>query len=180
MVKNDFSDIVGLDMIISNLRQKGIELTTEDIIIAGVIFSLYDKTAITSRDDKDGLSMDNLEGFIYNEKIDSLIKSFPNAAKLLSSLDRKWNFGFRESDGNIYRTGVMGSRDPITEVKELAEAYTNNGYIKLDMGRGDTKDKKMLYSSKEEYEKSKKGLSDMFTSSGEINYNHNYNTNKYR
>ena len=48
------------------------------------------------------------------------------------------------------------------------------------MGRGDTKDKKMLYSSKEEYEKSKKGLSDMFTSSGEINYNHNYNTNKYR
>ena len=128
-------------------------------------------------------SLDSVCGVIICDDdllVDSLIKSFPNAAKLLSSLDRKWNFGFRESDGNIYRTGVMGSRDPITEVKELAEAYTNNGYIKLDMGRGDTKDKKMLYSSKEEYEKSKSGLSDMFTSSGEINYNHNYNTNKYR
>ena len=166
MTKYEFNRIVGLNDLINDLGAQGIEVTDHDLDVAAEIFSMYDDTVIRKQDYRDGFTSEETAGYVFDSTINSLLKLHPNTAKLLTSLTREKNYGFVVEDGSVKRTGLMGAIDPITEVRNLAEAYTNNGNVAFNYGGGDIRNKKMLYASKEEYEAASRGhnqeLSDMF------------------
>ena len=64
------------------------------------------------------------DGFVYSKDVASLVRNFPNAVKLLGSLDRTRNYGFVQADGSVERTGMMGAADPIMEAKQMMTAYS--------------------------------------------------------
>ena len=140
-MKRNFGDIVGLEELISELNANGVGITPLETSIADAIFQLTDSCVKRGYEDMDGIIERPVQGFIYNEKVATLIKTFPKAAILISGLTRDKNYGFVEKDGEVSRTGMMGDIDPIDEVREMVEAYV-----------GDKENRKPLYKSNEEYE----------------------------
>ena len=90
MISRDLKSVVGIDELRSNAAKNGTVYSDIDMSIADVIFKLSSSTVKYTIKDEDGLSVYNTDEFIYNEQIDSLIQSFPAAANLLSSLDKRY------------------------------------------------------------------------------------------
>jgi len=186
MAWETFNNIEGIEDLIVDLKRQGVGITAQDVAIAGVIFSLYGDTVIRGYEDMDGIIVRDPEAYIYNEQIASLIQAFPNAAKILSSLDRKKNRGFIDPNGELYEVGLMGSKNPFAEIREMIEAYQNNGYVKLDYGRGEYRNKKKLYNSEREFRdfqrEQERRMSPSRPSNDrrliDFNYNYNYDYNE--
>lgn len=116
------------NIIIDNLKAKGINVSEIDLQIASVISSFVEKTAIKIKKDYDGYEMDEIVGFVRNYQVQSLISSFPEAA--------------------LYLFNTEGPEE------QMVEAYMRKGYVhKIARYFDDEPYKeKMLYDSKEDFD----------------------------
>lgn len=115
------------NVIIDNLKTKGINVSEIDLQIASVISSFVEKTAIKLKKDYDGYEVDEIVGFVRNSQVQSLISSFPAAA--------------------LYLFNTEGPEE------QMVEAYMRKGYVhKIARYFDDEPYKiKMLYDSKEDF-----------------------------
>lgn len=116
------------NVIIDNLKTRGINVSEIDLQIASVISSFVEKTAIKRHKDYDGYTVDEIVGFVRNYQVQSLISSFPAAA--------------------LYLFNTEGP------VEQMVEAYMRKGYVhKIRRYFDDEPYKeKMLYDSKEDFD----------------------------
>lgn len=125
-LKKDLKDIVGLEVLIGDLRKRNVVVSDLDLSVADVLFKLTSKTVKRGYEDQDGIEVRPVEGFIFNEQVAALLKGFPNAGILLGNLARNKNYGFVQENGEVWRTGMMGDIDPIMEARDMVEAYAGN------------------------------------------------------
>ena len=140
-----FENILGLEEIKKELYNAGINVTNTDISIADALMSLSQDTIIRENEDLDGIIVKKTTGFISNNQVIALLKNFPVSAVIISKLNRKNNYAFINEKGEINRTGIMGDIDPISDVKNMVDAYIS-----------DSPHRKKIYLSKEDYEKESK------------------------
>lgn len=117
-------NIVGINENIAKLAKKKIVVSDADLSIADALFALTETCVKRGYRDLDGIIEKPAEAFIYNAQVAALMKNFPNAVALLSSLNHDDNYGFVGIDGKVSRTGMMGDIDPIMEVKQMVVAYS--------------------------------------------------------
>ena len=166
----EIKKIAGLNELITELKENGINVSEVDLGIAEVLFDLANNSAKRGYEDKDGIIVEPLKGFIFSEQVESLIKAFPNAAALLEGLNRDKNYGFVDENGEIQRTGMMGSPDPIMTAKEMIQVYKGTG-------------SKKLYQSETDYNRIQKEERDrefelMFGEKSGEDTTYNYNINR--
>lgn len=145
-----FENILGLEEIKKELYNAGINVTNTDISIADALMSLSQDTIIRENEDLDGIIVKNTTGFISNNQVIALLKSFPVSAALISKLNRKNNYGFVNEQGEVSRTGVMGDIDPISDVKNMVDAYIS-----------DSPRRKKIYLSEDDYERERRAKRNM-------------------
>ena len=117
-------DIVGIRDNISELAKAKVYVSEIDLCIADALFNLTARCVKRDYRDLDGIYDYYTDGFIYSKDVASLVKTFPNAVRLLGSLNRERNYGFVLPNGEVERTGMMGEADPIMEAQEMMVAYS--------------------------------------------------------
>ena len=126
-MKKEFSNIAGLNDLINRISEK-VEVREVDVWAAGVIFEATYNSVVTETVDKDGIEVVKAAAFVDNKAIESLIETFPVAAVILYNLNDE-NYGFvNHETGEVERSGMMGSYDPIRAAQDMVKTYVGSEY----------------------------------------------------
>lgn len=162
-------NIKGIKDVIEKLKTVGVEVSSVDLSIAEAIFKLIPKTVRRTVKDMDGYDAYPVEAYVYVPELDSLIHSFPNAARLLASLDYD-NYSFVLPNGEERSTVGMGSEYSI--IYDTAQAVITYMY-----------EGNKIYKTEEAYENANRAKQEAdfrrrIGDGGGIDYNYNYNYNE--
>ncbi|MCR4581028.1 MAG: hypothetical protein K5666_00760 [Bacilli bacterium] len=162
-------NIKGIKDVIEKLKTVGVEVNSIDMNIAEAIFKLIPKTVRRTVKDMDGYDAYPVEAYVYVPELDSLIRSFPNAARLLASLGHD-NYSFVLPNGEERSTVGMGSEYSI--IHDAAQAVLTYMY-----------ESNRIYKNEQEYENAKRAKEDAdfrrrFGDGSDYNYEYNYNYNE--